>query len=220
MFRRKTTRAILTALTLSGVALIGGCGGLSRPLAPDQAAISESPPSKAMPRAAKSAASAAAHARNAARRFSHKGGEMSVSLPGYGDEATVRVENAKFTMKQGTFARNKKRALSEEYEIAMTAHSGAAVNDVAVAFGPDGTVFSQPASLTLHLRGPVDPGRLRAYHISDGTVTQTPFTISRRGHDRWEVTLQVPGFSVYTLGDELDGILAPETMEGMGLEGY
>ncbi|MBI2952310.1 hypothetical protein HYY27_09455 [bacterium] len=128
-----------------------------------------------------------------------------MDLPGDGDDRyDVRVESAQFRMKPGTTARNKKRALPEEYEIAMKAYSGAAVNDVAVAFGPDGTVFSQPASLTLILRGPVDPGRLRAYHISDGAVTQTPFEISRLGGNRWQVTLQVPGFSIYTLGDECD----------------
>jgi len=130
---------------------------------------------------------------------------MHVAFPGYGDDTTVRVESAQFKMKKGTLAKKKKGTLPEEYTISMTAHSGATVNDVAVAFGPDGTVFSEPTSLTLILRGPVDPGRLKAYHItSDGAVTQTPFTISRHGHDKWEVTLQVPGFSIYTLGDECD----------------
>ncbi|OGG51818.1 MAG: hypothetical protein A3F84_00775 [Candidatus Handelsmanbacteria bacterium RIFCSPLOWO2_12_FULL_64_10] len=210
MFRRcKTTRAILTALTLSGVALIGGCGGLSRPLAPDLATVSKSPPSKASFRAAKKAS----HTREDRRRFSRdRDDKMEVNFSNYGDDRyDVRVENAQFHVRRGS--------IHEDREISVTAYSGATANDVAFDFSPDGFVFDQPASLTINLRGPVNPRRLKAYHISSGgAVTQIPFDISRLDRNRWQVTLQVPGFSIYTLGDELS--LVPETMAELGLGGY
>lgn len=201
MFQRNITRAIFTTLTLSGVALMmGACGDLSRQaLAPDLAATSTQP-SKALPRAAKSAASEY-HSEGDGNHFANgQGGELNVTFPVYGNDNYVRVEKVKFHVNQ--------KSTHNDTNITMTAISGATVNDVKIIFGPDGFVFDQPASLTITLKGSVNPSGLKVYHISsNGAVSQASFQVSSLGKNHTEITIQVPGFSCYSLGDNGWGIM-------------
>ena len=205
MFKRCfTTRTILTALTLAGIVLMNGCGDLQRPLAPDRAATVKAPTSKASPGLALIGTLTDTYVRGDAELFSptasalslySSDNKMEVYFPEYGDMSYVRVEKAYFAVENG--------AVDQDVLITMTAFSGSEVKNVKVGFSPDGLVFKQPATLAIFLRGPLDPKRLKVYHTaSDGTVTEIPFTLSALGSSRWQVTISVPGFSEYSLGDD------------------
>ena len=197
--RRITPRAIFTTLALAGLALMIGCGALDQgPLAPGRTA-----PSKALPRLALTS-STDIYTQSDAELVSPTAESLSlyssdnaleVHFPEYGDAGYVRVESAYFTVQEGS--------VNRDVLITMTAFSGSKVKDVKVDFGPDGLNFSQPATLAILLRGPVKPERLKAYHTAlDGTRTQIPFELSSLGENYWQVTIQVPGFSEYSLGDD------------------
>jgi len=200
MFRRcVTARTLLAALALGGIIFMVGCGGLSqRPLAPDRAAVTNAP-SKALPRLALTLTTVEARSDSGlvspSLEVSSKD-TLDADFPEYGDPTAVRVEKVKFKVEKGS--------VDKDCKISMTAFSGSTVNDVKVDFGPDGLVFSQPATLTIWLWGSLNSDRLKAYHTaSDGTKTEIPFTLSSLGDKRWRVIIQVPGFSEYSLGDDL-----------------
>lgn len=206
------TRAVFTALALGGTVLLVGCGGLNQqPLAPGatalqggKAASNDSPayiffsqasdPSKVGVRAAKPAA---ANALSATGLFSpRKDGKLEVKLDDRDDGNGVHVQKSTFEVRKGSIDR--------EVEISMTVYSGSNLEDIGVAFTPSGLTFNPPATLTLALQGDVkkkDLEGLKAYHIHDSTVTQIPIHISSRGKDGLTITLRVPGFSTYSLGD-------------------
>ncbi|MBI2952081.1 hypothetical protein HYY27_08305, partial [bacterium] len=75
-----------------------------------------------------------------------------------------------------------------------------ALEDMAVTFSPSGLVFRPPASLRIVVRGRVNASKLLAYHIHGSTVETIPVNLS---YDDGEtvILLQVPGFSVYSMGD-------------------
>jgi hypothetical protein len=50
------------------------------------------------------------------------------------------------------------------------------------------------------------PQGLVSYHISaDGTVTEVPVAIEAQGNGKWTLVVQIPGFSIYSVGDGEDG---------------
>jgi hypothetical protein len=185
--------AAIAGLTL---VLLLGCGGLNQqPLAPDRAATPQTlASSKALPRLAK-----IVHTRKDKGWFyPDQEDSLSVSFPAYGDNQTVRVEQATFTVAKG--------AITEKTYITMEASTGALLKEAAFDFSPDGLTFKPllDATLTVVLSGPVNAQKLQAYHIqSSGKVTTVPHKVTALGGNRWQVTIQVPGFSTYTLGDEL-----------------
>ena len=204
MFKRCFIRTILTSLTLAGIVLMNGCGSLQRPLAPEGTAPVKT--SKALPGLGLALMDPLTdtYAQGDAGLFSPspKGpstvltdNTLEAHFPEYGDTSDVRVEDAYFTVENGS--------VDQDVLITMTAFSGSKVKDVRVGFSPDGLVFNRPATLTIFLNGSVNPDRLKAYHkSSDGTVTEVPLTLSALGSNRWQATLSVPGFSEYSLGDD------------------
>jgi hypothetical protein len=191
-------RKILAALAVGGILLMAGCGGLNQqPLAPDRATPSQAlTPSKASPRLALSGIQTRT---DKGWFYPDREGSLSVSFSPYGDNQTVRVEQATFRVAKG--------AITEPVNITMQATTGLTVNDVTFNFRPDGLTFNPNATLTVILCGPVNSQKLKAYHIKlslSGTVVEAAaFTLTSLGGNRWEVVIQVPGFSTYSLGDDL-----------------
>ncbi len=181
-----TRIAAIAGLTL---VLLLGCGGLNQqPLAPDRASSS-----KALPRLAK-----IVHTRTDKGWFyPDREDSLSVSFPAYGDIRTVRVEQATFSAAKG--------ALAQAAFIRMEASTGALLSEAKFDFSPDGLTFKPllAATLTVVLSGPVNAQKLQAYHIqSNGKVTTVPHKVTPLGGNRWQVTIQVPGFSIYVMGDD------------------
>lgn len=224
MFKRYTIKAVCTALALGG--LLVGCGGLNQqPLAPDRLASlqrgdgsaysSDNPfilvfsdPSKAWLRAAKPALVGEATGVFSPRRY----GRLEVRLNSGDDDdddddrdghSGVRVQRTTFEVKKG--------AIDREVEISMSVFSGSALADIGVKFTPSGLRFTPPATLTLALRGDLDKKDLeglRAYHIEGSKVTEISVKVT--GNKKTLIlTVEVPGFSIYSLGDEL----IPEVLE-------
>jgi len=198
MFKsRITARGILTALALGGIILMAGCGGLSQsPLAPNRAAPSTAmTPAKASPRLALAGIFTR---KDQGWFYPNQDGSLAVNFPPYGDNNTVRVEQATFSVMKG--------AISQEAYITMKVTTAALLRDVVFDFSPDGLSFipMKEATLTVVLNGPVNAQHLKAYHISStGQVNTVPLTVTPLGQNRWNVAIQVPGFSIYSLGDEI-----------------
>jgi len=199
VFKRSIIQTVCTALALGGVLV--GCGGVSQqPLAPGRAAPPTLSPSKALPRAAK----AGVYIRTDRGWFyPDQDGSLALSFPPPPDNRTVRVEQATFTVAKGM--------VNQEVYITMKASTGSLLSDVVFDFSPDGLAFNPPlATLTVILSGPVNSQHLKAYHTdSTGKKTVVPLTVTPLGKNRWQVVIQVPGFSIYSLGDEL----IPEVLE-------
>ncbi len=224
MFKRcLTTSAVFAMLALAGIALISGCGNLQAPAAPGQtptvqktngsAYSSDGPftlvfspkaldPSRA--RAAKPTAS-----NKISGPFSpKKGGKLEVKLDDRGDDHSVSVQKATLEVQKGS--------IDHEVEISMTVLSGSALDDIAVLFTPSGLRFTPPAKLTLVLNGNLDEQdvkALKAYHIEGQTSQEISVLVYPSGKNEWTVILKVPGFSIYSLGNDL----IPETVESLGL---
>jgi hypothetical protein len=222
-------KTIFTALALGGLGGLSGCGGLNQqPLAPGRAAplqkVDESAyssdhpfllvfaskgsgPSRARVRAAKPTLVGEATGLFSPRR--HGRLEVRVNSGDDGDDDDdddgdgVRVQRATFEVKKG--------AIDREVTISMAVFSGSALEDIGVKFGPSGLRFTPPATLTLVLRGDLDKKDLeglKAYHIEGSRVTEMAVRIT--GNKKTLIlTLEVPGFSIYSLGDEL----IPEVLE-------
>jgi len=125
------------------------------------------------------------------------GGSFTVTMPT--DSTTgVRLESATFTAAAG--------ALAEDVTITMEGAYGATLTDIGVMFGPTGTTFNPMASLTMVVVGPVsdeDIAALTAYHIHGDSATPIPFQVQRIDDNRVVFTIGIPGFSSYSLGDDL-----------------
>lgn len=223
MFKRYLTiQAVCTALALGG--LLAGCGGVNQqPLAPeraatlqkaDESAYSNDNPftlvfapkgfdlSKARVRAAKPTVVREATGLFSPRRY----GRLEVRFnPGDGDDddddrggnSGVRAQRATFEVKKG--------AIDREVEISMSVFSGSALTDIGVKFTPSGLKFHPPARLEIVLQGDVnkkDLQGLKAYHIEGGKVTEISIKVTGNKNNL-TLTLEIPGFSIYSIGDEL-----------------
>jgi len=212
-------KTIFATLALGGVALLVGCGGLNqKPLAPDRTATlqkadestyssDDSPftlvlapkgfdPSKARVRAAKPTA-----VKVAAGLFSPKrNGSLEVNFGRRSGSDGVGVQKATFEVAKGS--------LDREVLITMTAFSGSTLGDVGCKFTPAGLKFKQeqPGILKFVLVGNLDKEDfkgLKVYHIEGNTVTELSVQVQRSGKNEWIIIIKVPGFSIYSIGDDL-----------------
>ncbi|MBI2950610.1 hypothetical protein HYY27_00875 [bacterium] len=212
--RHIPTRALFTLVVSAGTALLSGCGGLERhPLAPHPVTgLQETGPSlsghpvyltlsRGAPlRAAKRVTGSEVYTQSASGWFSPgRDGELRVGFPRYADPGQVQVKRATFEVEEGSVGRR--------VEISMTAFSGTALEDVRIEFEPSGLAFSPPATLTLVLRGELDPGEVNVYHTEGSTVTRVSADFED-GEKTLTVVVKVPGFSTYSLGG--DELLPPE----------
>jgi len=212
-FHRYTPGAMLAALVAAGL-LMSGCGNLKAPLAPGLA-----PPGQAytIQQAARNFSTDDAPfaivlsprgidpskrsfkptvAQTVSGPFTATGGgTLTTSLPD--SSGGVRLKTATFVVVGGS--------LSQDKTISMKAMCGSVLTDIGVIFTPSGTSFSPPAVLTMLVKGPVSDAEiaaLTAYHIHGGTSEAIPFQAVRTGTNEVTFTVQVPGFSSYSLGDD------------------
>lgn len=210
-------KALFTMLVSAGTALLSGCGGLERhPLAPHpviglqetggKTSLSGNPvyltlSPKASFRASKPAAGTGIYAKSASGWFSpDREKKLQVSFPRYANAGEVQVKRATFEVEKGAF--------DGRYEVTMRAFSGTTLEDISIQFEPSGLVFRPPATLTLVLRGEVDPGAVKVYLIEGSAVTQV-FPDFEDGEKTLTIIIQVPGFSTYSLGG--DDLSLPST---------
>lgn len=202
-------KGVFRALTLGGIVLLGGCGSPGpSPLAPhlpkgpqtfgEKALYSSGPvylafSPRALPRAAKPASAAGVYTRSASGWFSHgREGRLEVGFPRYADAGEVQVKRATFEVEKGS--------IRGRQEITMQVTSGHSLNDVLVAFSPEGLTFDPPATLTVVLRGEVDPGVIQVYHLHGGAVEKVSADVED-GERTTTVTVKVSSFSRYALPD-------------------
>ncbi len=211
MKRSIITGAAFLALTLG--TLLVGCGGLNQqPLAAGAALMKEGgkgPSDSGLSTIVFSAnapdlsttrvraAKPVAYKKVSKRFYPRRNGELEVEFDSdddddHGSNAAVKVKEVVFKVRAG--------AIDREYDISMGVSVGATLGDVAVTFSPSGLVFRPPASLKIVLRGRVNASKLLAYHTHGSTVETIPVNLS---YDDGEtvILLQVPGFSVYSMGD-------------------
>ena len=201
-------KGVFRALTLGGIVLLGGCGSLGpSPLAPNLPKGSQTLGGKApyssgpvylalspgaLPRAAKPVPAAGVYTRSASGWFSHgREGRLEVGFPRYADAGDVQVKRATFEVEKGS--------VEGRQEIAMQVTSGHSLNDVLVAFSPEGLTFDPPATLTIVLRGEVDPGAIQVYHLHGGAVEKVSADVED-GERTTTIIVKVFGFSLYSLG--------------------
>lgn len=214
----RITHISLAALVLSAVALLNGCGKAASPLSPGQSAAlrdgtdagnsgvtaafvltsREMSPSEVL-RAAKPSGRATLK-KTAERVSARRGGLLGLTFdyPRGADKDDVFVRTANFLVLPGT--------MDSDTEITMAVSGGVTLEDIAVTFSPSGLKFSTSAILTLSLRGNLDTKSLKAYHVSgsgSGTpdVQTVPIAFLKLGNE-WIVTIRVPGFSMYSIGDD------------------
>lgn len=217
MFRHyNILKTIFAALALAGIALLIGCGGLSQqPLAPDRTATlqkadesaysSDSPftlvfSPKALDRSKTPFRAAKPVVFKTATGWVSPawGGLLNVSFSGDVDKGVVRLRGATFVVAPGSVA--------SPVEISMTAFYGSTLEDVGCKFTPAGLKFKLPGILTFVLVGNLDKEDfkgLKVYHIEGNTVTELSVQVQRSGKNEWTIIIKVPGFSIYSLGDEL-----------------
>lgn len=80
----------------------------------------------------------------------------------------------------------------------MQVTSGHTLNDIVVAFSPEGLTFDPPATLTLVLRGEVDPGAIQVYHLHGGAVEKASADVEY-GEKTSTVIVKIFSFSRYSL---------------------
>lgn len=205
-------RALFTMVVSAGTALLSGCGGLERhPLAPHPVTVLQETGGKpslsgdrvsltlslrASLRAAKPVTGSEVYEKSASGWFSpDRDGELRVGFPRYADPGQVQVKRARFEVEEGS--------VGHRVNISMTAFSGTALEDVRIEFEPSGLAFNPPATLTIVLRGEVDPGEVNVYHIEGSAITKVSADFED-GERTLTVIVKVPGFSTYSLGgDEL-----------------
>ena len=218
MFRRcNILKTIFAGLVMGGVALLVGCGGLMQsPLSPRQPAVvqqmseegyssDDSPftlvlapkgfdPSKARLRAAKPTQAKSARGVFSPRRDGSL--EVRFNRDDDDDDDAVRVKNATFEVSKGS--------IKHEVDISMTVFSGSALEDIGVKFTPSGLKFNPPATLKLNLQGAdrKDLQGLKVYHIEGNRVTEISVKVTGNKNNL-TLTLDIPGFSIYSIGDEL-----------------
>ena len=90
--------------------------------------------------------------------------------------------------------------------IRMQVVTGTQLEDVIVAFGPEGLKFDPTARLRLQLKGNLTEvfleGQEAAFHIgADGTITKVRMNIENLNRSGVTLVIEVPGFSRYTIDD-------------------
>ena len=94
-------------------------------------------------------------------------------------------------------------ALNQDTAITMTLQ-GETLADIAIGFEPSGLVFNTPATLQLKVgNGVVDlplDTMVALVTEADGTTAQVPILELRQIEGATWIVIQVPGFSVYSLG--------------------
>lgn len=212
----RSLKGVFRTLTLGGVVALSGCGSLGpSPLAPNLSKVPQTSGEKALyssgpvyltlspralPRAAKPALAADVYTRSASGWFSPgRGGRLEVDFPRYADAGDVQVKRATFEVEKG--------AIGGREKITMQVTSGHSLSDVLVAFSPEGLTFDPPATLTIVLRGEMDPGAIQVYHLHGGAVEKASSAVED-GERTITIIVKVFSFSLYSLGGEEE--LPPE----------
>lgn len=228
--------AFLTALAVGGIVLLNGCGNMNQsPLSSGAAVVPQSggaassgagtftltfsPNATGQIRASKpggpsgkagsgntAVSSDVLHYASASGKFTtDKGGKLEVNIPDYSkgkdSGVDVQVDKVKFTVKG--------HSIDQDAEITMQVQSGSTMKDIVISFTPTGLKFSPPAKLEIYLSGTVDSKNLDCYHMHDGELVSSFAPNVKKERANWKVTIDVPGFSSYSLGGD-DGIPAPE----------
>ena len=227
-------RALKGTITgLMGVAmlaLLGGCGDIGpTSVAPDSADIAAAgsqggssfafgPAALAKKVKGEDSATGSTQAAEGWFEFDDDG-KLEVRFKDYGDASTVRVDKAKFIIREDSidpsqlgpfFKDNPDWVDEDEVKIRMTVTSGTRLSDILVQFDPDGLLFSPAAKLQVTVKGTFDRrqfevGKIPIYHISSkGTITKILADIEVKSRSL-TIKFDVSGFSEY---DWLD---APET---------
>ncbi len=222
-FAHTVSGTITTLLVAAGVALLAGCGDLSRsPFVSDSGSAET-----AQVETGKAASSSGtfsigfnkpdalglltkpADNKNLDKESKkkkvkkNKGGTLGVSFKHKGkvkkDEA--RVKKANFYVKKGS--------IDKDVRITLTVFSGTTLGDISIKYGPSGTKFKPPAILTLVVEADVDKEtmeKVKIYHTqADGTVTESNFKLVGGGKT-WVFIIEVTSFSSEDLDDEGDAV--------------
>jgi len=131
-----------------------------------------------------------------------RSGSLKVNFANnYGSWTDLRLSKARFEVQAG--------AIDAVHEITMDVTTGYVLEDISVAFSPDGLTFVPPGTLTLTVwwdcENCLSDEQLvmldaLAQHIHpEGTVTEYGFDSSRQGNAFLIVTIDVPGFSRYLI---------------------
>ena len=209
---RYTLRGMSVALALVGAILLSGCGNLQAPLAPglggpvspvkqvsknvydgSQYIIAFS--TKALDPSGR-AFKPTLFSKVSGPFTALAGGSLAITMPT--DSTTgVRLKSAVFAAVGGS--------LLQDRQITMTGAYGATLTDIGVIFGPTGTSFNPMASLVMVVKGPVTDAQIAAmtaFHIHSGSAEAIQFQAVRTNTDEVTITVGVPGFSSYSLGDD------------------
>jgi hypothetical protein len=133
------------------------------------------------------------------------GNVLSVTFPKYAEEGDIVVREATFWVPADAMADG------EGHDITMTVQSGTTLDDVQILFGPSGLTFEPHATLWLTLLGPVTEADVQqvAHIAGDGYIENIDVLSDKKGVAKLLVTIRIPGFSRYSLGDgdfaEADG---------------
>ena len=140
-----------------------------------------------------------------------KGGKLKVGFRKYGGPKDVTVAKAELKIGKKSIKFVDEKRAPKSVLIGMTVTSGTLLGDILFSFTPGGEVtFTPNARLTVYLRGPVLAEQVKkAVHVfGEGSQIENIETVTnRRGEAFLVVTVRVPGFSRYSLGD---GSFAPE----------
>ena len=232
-WRCEMSKRRLLSIAASGPALLAcvglfiGCGDTPRPpLAPDDGAALTEQPDTGVALAKKAGKDKKDKKDKKGRKSGEpserdqytsktipvrKGGTLQVHFEKYGSRRAITVAKATLRIPKGSIVWT---GAGHAPKIEMWAHSGTSVDEVNFVFAPgeNRVDFRPNATLTIYLRGPVSADNvLEALHIpGDGSEIEHIKTVTdRRGEAFLVVTVKVPGFSRYSLGDgdfaEADG---------------
>jgi len=210
-------RAAFAVLALGGVALlVVGCGSLKQqPLAPSVApiqtggsAIANHGPSLIVFSTREMTTAQVLRAGKATGQTINQsasgycaianGLSLGVAFDAPPADSLIHVANASFVVAP--------QSASWDTTIIMTVTSGSTLEDVAAIFEPTGMRFTPAATLTINGVGPIDANHIRAYHIEGQDVQTIGVQLTVDGNS-WQLVVSVPGFSSYSIDDDL---LPPE----------
>ena len=176
---------------LALVAFAAGCGVEQSPVAQEEAAVTQAEDGRMLltfsPEAAQRAAKIVEEGRTVSQLFNAQSGNLVIN-----DDDGLKVT---LSVPQN--------ALAADEQITMTAY-GNTLSELVVAFEPGGLVFLIASQLEIRLDNelvdlPLDG--LQAWHIlDDGTVEPAGIVFVDEENSKTYITLDVPGFSRYSLG--------------------
>lgn len=149
---------------------------------------------------------------------SDENGTLEIDFAKYGDKETIRIDKVRFKVKKNSIDLSdlapeeldefvRERRSSFKCRIEMSASTGTTLEDVVVAFNPEGLIFDPVATLEIKLKGDVGDGVLTegesvAYHIdSRGRVSKVAMHVNVERGGGHVLKIDVPGFSRYGLDD-------------------